>query len=165
MIERRLQVNRFYILKREFTPAIGVWYRLGLVMSLMVGLSAGAAVAAPSPAPAETSKLGRENPYRPLIQKRSATMTFEAPLSGPVGLPPALPVPESRPLMDTLEFVGVAYDNGEAIAAVSVDGKTMLMKKGEQLDGATVMQITPHKLVWRKANRTIIKHIRRSTRS
>lgn len=106
--------------------------------------------------------LGRANPYRPLILPGSAVAP--PPEVAPAALPalPQAAPPKPQAILDVLEFVGVAYDGGEAIAAVRVEGRTLLMRKGERLDNAVIQSISPHKLIWRKQNRTIVKHIKRS---
>ena len=105
--------------------------------------------------------LGRRNPFRPLI----------APQRAPQGLPesPSAPVPSglsrhSTPplsVLERLEYVGIAYDEIEAIAAVSDGERTWFVRMGDRLEGAAVSSITPHKLTWSRNGRAIVKHLRR----
>lgn len=123
-------------------------FGIGIVgLALMTGLPA---LAMTVEAPPELQ--GRRNPYRPLI---GAPRVPEAPSSGPFSV---------RPLafaLERLEYVGIAYDEAEAIAAVSDGGRTWFVRAGDRLEGATVTSITPHKLTWNRNGRLIVKHLRR----
>jgi len=127
-------------------------------------LIAGIVVAVSLPLHAETTEptgewLGRRNPFRPLIvPQRSALPMPEAPSGG--ATPPRVETPPTS-VLDRLEYVGIAYDEREAIAAVSDGERTWFVRKGDRLDGATVSSITPNKLTWSRKGRDLVKHLRR----
>lgn len=131
---------------------------IGFLLCGVVVLLGLPALAQEGEPPAEM--LGRRNPYRPLV----------VPKREPASLP-ALPSEKETParitpkalesVLDRLEYVGIAYDEAEAIAAVSDGERTWFVRMGDRLDGAAVSAITPHKLTWSRKGREIVKHLRR----
>jgi YD repeat-containing protein len=123
-------------------------FGIGIIgLALMTGLPA---LAVTVEVPPELQ--GRRNPYRPLI----GTPHFpEGAGSDPV------PVRKPASALERLEYVGIAYDEAEAIAAVSDGERTWFVRAGDRLEGATVTSITPHKLTWNRNGRLIVKHLRR----
>ena len=135
-------------------------------MRAMGLLAAGLMLAMALPASAETPELpgellGRRNPFRPLIAPQRAPQALPEPPSGPAL--PSLPRQEAPALsvLERLEYVGIAYDASEAIAAVSDGERTWFVRMGDRLEGAAVSSITPHKLTWSRKGRAIVKHLRR----
>lgn len=127
-------------------------------------LLCGAVVLVSVPAPAQgeeppTEWLGRRNPYRPLVVPKREPASFPAPPAERETPARLTPKPES--VLDRLEYVGIAYDETEAIAAVSDGDRTWFVRMGDRLDGAAVSAITPHKLTWSRKGREIVKHLRR----
>jgi hypothetical protein len=109
--------------------------------------------------PQET--LGRRNPYRPLIGPRREPAGLPA-LPSDRGGEPAREAPKLlETVLDRLAYVGIAYDETEAIAAVSDGDRTWFVRVGDRLEGAAVTSITPHKLTWSRKGRLIVKHLRR----
>ena len=105
--------------------------------------------------------LGRRNPFRPLIgpQRPSQNLSELPAVSKPHARPPA--AAPALSILDRLEYVGIAYDESEAIAAVSDGERTWFVRKGDRLEGAAVSSITPHKLTWSRKGHDIVKHLRR----
>ncbi|GEM_PF-6706952 len=101
--------------------------------------------------------VGRRNPYRPLIVPQSVSSALPAELVPRVKTIPQAP----EAVMDRLDYVGIVYDEAEAIAAVSEGERTWFVRLGDRLEGATVTSITPHKLTWNRKGSLIIKHLRR----
>ncbi len=132
---------------------------IGILMTgVVVAMSFPALAASTEPA---GELLGRRNPFRPLIgPQRPVPMLPELPGAAK---PPKLPQAETPApsVLERLEYVGIAYDETEAIAAVSDGERTWFVRKGDRLEGATVASITPHKLTWNRKGRDIVKHLRR----
>lgn len=106
--------------------------------------------------------LGRRNPYKPLIMPGTSQPLPNLPApNAPDVRPAALPAPVSA--LERLQYVGIAYDEAEAIAAVSNGERTWFVRMGDRLDGAVVSAITPHKLTWTRGGRPIVKHLRRES--
>ncbi len=111
--------------------------------------------------------LGRRNPYRPLIAPKRQALPLPA-LPDP-GLPePGLPDdpgvrPEARqtPAPARLSYVGLVYDDSEAIAAVSDGRRTRFVRKGDRLDEGTVSSITPQHLTLTRKGRVTLIPLRR----
>lgn len=127
----------------------------------LIILAAGLLV--PHPVYAEMSAanevlMGRRNPYLPLITSPRAS---SVPSVGGEPADVATPAKAPSSVLDRLEFVGIAYDEAEAIAAVSDGERTWFVRMGDRLEGAAVTAITPHKLTWNRKGRSIVKHLRR----
>lgn len=100
--------------------------------------------------------LGRRNPFRPLIAPRQDVPPM--PPSAPGGL--ALPLPaQSREA--EFAYVGLVYDEAEAIAAVSDGQRTRFVRLGDRLDAGTVSAITPQQLTLSRKGRTLVLPMRR----
>lgn len=117
------------------------------LLSLLSLAWAPPALAAPSES--ADAMLGRRNPYRPLI------------LAAPSGAPSTTTAqPSARTavsLLERLEFVGVAFDDAEAIAAVSDGERTFFVRKGDRVEGAFVSSITAQQLTLTQSGREIVK--------
>lgn len=101
---------------------------------------------------------GRRNPYRPLIGEIRLP---EVPAADP--MPAPVPLPEKTPAsaFERLEYVGIAYDEAEAIAAVSNGERTWFVRLGDRFEGASLSSITPQTLTWNRNGRLIVKRLRR----
>lgn len=124
-----------------------------LIVALLAGALPAAAALAPSPAPdpaLSAVTLGRKNPFRPLLHASEPLPTYSAPSAPLLAKPPIL----RRPKLD-VAYMGIAYDGDESIAAVRFSGKVRFVRQGETLAGATLNEITPEKLVWKRGKRRL----------
>lgn len=128
------------------------WIGVGVIGALLGVISP--ALAEPIEVPQELQ--GRRNPFRSLIGSN-------APADVTGADSPGSPLPARKPIsvIERLEYVGIAYDEAEAIAAVSDGERTWFVRTGDLLEGAAVTAITPHKLTWKRQGRLVVKHLRR----
>jgi len=133
---------------------------------LMIGIVMAMALPAHAANTESASELlGRRNPYRPLIAPQRGLEALpelpNAPMQTTVPSIPSRVHAAPVSVLERLEYVGIAYDESEAIAAVSDGERTWFVRKGDRLEGASVSAITPHKLTWTRKGQAIVKHLRR----
>lgn len=125
-----------------------------LIAALLAGALPAEAILAASPAPDEALSammLGRKNPFRPLQHTSEPLPTLPGAPSAPRLRKPAS---LERPALK-VAYVGIAYDGDESIAAVRFSGKVRFVRQGETLAGATLNEITPEKLIWKRGKRRL----------
>lgn len=100
---------------------------------------------------AETSpSLGRRNPFQPLVGLHGVASRALPTIPGPPKAPGEshlAPAPEVR-------YLGSASDAEDAVAAARIGARTVFLRQGDRVAGATLIGIYPDRLVWRRERRT-----------
>lgn len=97
-----------------------------------------------------SAKLGRKNPFQPLIGRGAVPTLPGAPrLSSREQTASA-----SDPADEDLRLLGIAYDARDTVAAARVGGRTVFLRRGDRVQGGLVVAVLPDRLVWRRAQQT-----------
>lgn len=135
-----------------------------LLIAFLAFSAAGAAFAAPVADPGAAAPIpfqGRKNPFRPLILPRPSA----PPALPAVTLPSLPPAPASEPALRLraelagVEFMGVAYDDDEALAATRIEGQTRFLRVGDRVRGATLLSIAADRIVLKKNGRLLTRRL------